>query len=85
MWFAAMGSYHGHPWFVPLLVKLLEGDRAVLRLLARDGNPFPNGPPAVVRARLYLYRFTTPDERRETGRWWEREKVGEYVPAIGLR
>jgi hypothetical protein len=85
MWFAAMGSYHGHPWFVPLLVKLLEGDRAVLRLLARDGNPFPDGPPAVVRARLYLYRFTTPDERRETGRWWEREKVGEYVPAIGLR
>lgn len=84
MWFAAMGSYHGHPWFVPLLVKLLEGDRAVIGLLARGGNPFPDGPPAAVRARLYLYRFTTRAERRETGRWWEREWVGEYVPAIGL-
>jgi hypothetical protein len=83
MWFAAMGSYHAHPWFVPLLVKLLEGDRAVLRLLGE--NPFPDGPPAVIRARLYLYRFTTPAERRETSDWWKRERVGEYVPTIGLR
>jgi hypothetical protein len=81
MWFAAMGSHHAHPWFVPLLVRLLEGDRAVLRLLGP--NPFPDGPPAAVRARLYLYRFTTRAERRETGDWWKRELVGEYVPAIG--
>jgi hypothetical protein len=82
MWFAAMGSHRQHPWFVPLLVKLLEGDRAVLRLLGR--NPFPDEPPAAVRAQLYLYRFATAAERRDTRRWWERERVGEYVPAIGL-
>jgi hypothetical protein len=82
MWFAAMGSHHAHPWFVPLLVRLLERDRAVLRLLFGP-NPFPDGPPAAVRARLYLYRFTTRAERRETGDWWKRELVGEYVPAIG--
>ena len=54
------------------------------RLLARGGNPFPDGPPKIVRARLYLYRFTTPEERRETGDWWKRELVGEYLPAIGV-
>jgi hypothetical protein len=59
----------------------LEGDRAVLRLLGR--NPFPDEPPAAVRAQLYLYRFATAAERRDTRRWWERERVGEYVPAIG--
>ncbi|MGH7564182.1 MAG: lipase maturation factor family protein [Gemmatimonadota bacterium] len=52
---------------------------------SRDGNPFPEGPPRVVRARLYLYPFTTVAERRETGCRWKRERVGEYVPAIGLR
>ncbi|MGH7564980.1 MAG: lipase maturation factor family protein [Gemmatimonadota bacterium] len=83
MWFAAMSSHHRHPWFVPLLVQLLEGDPVVLGLLGR--NPFPDSPPRVVRAQLHLYRFTTPAERRETGRWWERELVGDYVPAVGLR
>jgi hypothetical protein len=85
MWFAAMGSHRQHPWFVPLLVRLLEGDRAVLGLLARGGNPFPDEPARVVRARLYLYRFTTPAERRATGNLWKRELLGEYVPAIGLK
>jgi len=82
MWFAAMGSHRQYPWFVPLLVRILEGDRAVLGLLGE--NPFPDRPPAAVRAQLYLYRFTSPAERRETGGWWSRELVGEYVPAIGL-
>src|SRR5881397_2647136 len=36
MWFAALSSPMYHEWFVPLLRKLLEADRAVLRLLARD-------------------------------------------------
>jgi len=72
-----------HEWFVPLLRKLLEADRAVLRLLARD--PFAGRPPRFVRALFYLYRFTTPKERRETGAWWWRELVGDYVPPIQLR
>jgi len=42
-------------------------------------NPFADGPPALVRARYYRYRFTTPDERRRTGDWWQRELVGEYL------
>jgi lipase maturation factor len=82
MWFAAMSSPTYHSWFVPLLGKLLEGDRATLRLLARD--PFPERPPRFVRARLYLYRFTTPRERTATGAWWHRRLVGDYVPAVTL-
>src|SRR3989441_360083 len=36
MWFAALSSPMYHEWFVPLRRELLEADRAVLRLLARD-------------------------------------------------
>ena len=35
-------------------------------------------PPASIRARYYLYRFTTPDERRATGAWWHRDLAGEF-------
>ena len=83
MWFAAMSSPMYHEWFVPFLVKLLEADRPVLRLLRRD--PFQGQRPRFVRALLYLYRFTDARERRETGAWWHRELVGDYVPAVGLR
>jgi hypothetical protein len=83
MWFAAFSSPRYHEWFMPLLVKLLEGDRPTLALLRAD--PFPEGPPGVVRARLWLYRFTTPEERRRTGAWWHRTFVREYAPAVSLR
>src|SRR5262249_59760649 len=61
MWFAAMSSPLHHPWFVPFIGKLLENDPAAIKLLRR--NPFPDQPPRLVRARLYLYRFTTRRER----------------------
>ena len=54
-----------------------------LRLLARD--PFAGQRPRFVRALLYLYRFTTPAERRASGAWWSRELVGDYVRALALR
>ena len=83
MWFAAMSSPAYHDWFVPFLAKLLQNDRATLGLLA--GNPFPAEPPRFVRARLYLYRFTTPAERRESGAWWHRTLSGEYLAPLTLR
>ncbi len=82
MWFAAFSSPAYHEWFVPLLVRLLENDRPTLRLIAR--NPFPDTPPFAVRAQLYLYRFTTPAERRASGAFWHRTLVREYAPAISL-
>ena len=83
MWFAAFSSPMYHEWFVPLLAKLLEGDRATLGLLRAD--PFPDAPPRFVRALLYRYRFTTPAERRESGAWWSRRLLREYVPPLTLR
>ena len=83
MWFAALSSPMYQDWFVPFLWKLLEADRPTLRLLARD--PFQGRRPRFVRAQYYLYRFTTPAERRETGAWWHRELSGSYVPAVKLR
>jgi hypothetical protein len=83
MWFAALSPSYSQDWIVPLLVRLLENDAPTLKLLRR--NPFVESPPHFVRARLYRYRFTTWRERRETGAWWARELVGEYLPAVGLR
>ena len=83
MWFAAMSSPMYHPWFVPLVVKLLEADPPTLRLLRTD--PFAGARPRFVRATLYLYRFTTPRERRESRAWWVRSRVDEYLRPVALR
>jgi hypothetical protein len=83
MWFAAMSDASDEPWFIRFLGKLLQGDAGTLSLL--HSNPFPDAPPRYVRAQLYLYRFTTPDERRRTGQWWTRELARPYFPAISLR
>jgi Lipase maturation factor len=76
MWFAALSSPGEQPWLRPFIASLLAGDRNVLSLMRK--NPFPDRPPRVVRAVYYRYRFTTPEERRRTGRWWERERLGIY-------
>jgi hypothetical protein len=83
MWFAAMSDYSQHPWFVHFMGKLLEGDRDTLSLLR--SNPFPEHPPRFVRARLYHYEFTSPEERKQSGQWWKRQYVAEYFPAVSLR
>jgi hypothetical protein len=82
MWFAAMGQYQDNPWFVNFMAKLLDGDREVLGLLR--WNPFPNRPPKYVRARIFHYRFSTSEERRRTGAWWQREYAGEWFPVVSL-
>jgi hypothetical protein len=79
MWFAALGTYRENRWFTNLLVRLMQGEPSVLRLLAY--NPFPQSPPKHVRARLFLYRFTHWGERG----WWTREERGTYVPAVSLQ
>jgi hypothetical protein len=82
MWFAALGSPQENPWFGGLIIRLLEGSRDVTRLLAN--NPFPNQPPRYIRAIFYRYRFTTPSERRQSGAWWKRQEVGQYLPTVSL-
>jgi hypothetical protein len=83
MWFAALSPAYARTWFVALVAKLLDNDQATLKLLR--ANPFPDQPPARIRARLYRYRFTSRDERRESGAWWIRHLVGEYLPPVARR
>ena len=83
MWFAALSRRYAAGWLPALIGKLLTGDDSALRLLRT--NPFPDAPPAYVRAQYYRYRFTTRAERRATGAWWHRELVGEFLPATDAR
>jgi hypothetical protein len=82
IWFIPLSPRYAGDWFVVFLVRLLENDAATLRLLRR--SPFPDGPPKVVRARLFHYRYSTWREWRETGQWWVRTLAAEYVPPFGL-
>jgi hypothetical protein len=82
MWFAALGSYRQNPWFVQTVISLLHGKPQVAALFER--NPFSQNPPRYVRATFYRYRFTTAKEHRETGAWWKRHELGEYLPSVSL-
>ncbi|HEX9547351.1 MAG TPA: lipase maturation factor family protein, partial [Acidimicrobiales bacterium] len=82
MWFAALSPAYAEGWLIALVRRLLEADAATLRLLRRD--PFGGQPPAMVRARFYRYRFTSRLERRQTGAWWVRTLIGEYLRPVSL-
>ncbi len=83
MWFAALRNYQSYPWYSHFMLRLLQGEPAVLDLLG--DNPFPDGPPRYVRARLYIYNFTSWEERNATSSWWRREEKGLYSPVLSLR
>lgn len=82
MWFAAFGFQQQKHWFMPLVEKLLQDDKAVLGLIKK--NPFPDKAPKFIRARAYLYQFTKPEEKKESGNWWKRELVGDYIGPVSL-
>ncbi|MBD0839785.1 lipase maturation factor family protein [Streptomyces sp. TRM68416] len=83
MWFAALSPAYAGSWFGTLVERLLENDRATLKLLRRSPFP-PDEPPRYIRARLFRYRYTTWRELRETGACWERTYVREYLPPTRL-
>jgi predicted DCC family thiol-disulfide oxidoreductase YuxK len=80
MWFAALGSAREEVWFQRFMLRLLENEPCVTRLLTR--NPFPEKPPRYVRAILYKYEFTSSKEHRALGVWWKRREIGEYFPEV---
>jgi hypothetical protein len=82
MWFLAFGSPRER-WFQSLVIHLLQADPAVLRLLRHD--PFDGERPRWVRARYYDYRFSSRNERRDSGRWWTREPVADFLRPVSLR
>jgi len=78
LWFASLGTWVENRWVLNSEVRLLQNQPAVLRLFA--GNPFARKPPIAVRAMQWQYWFTTADERRKTGAWWNRRLIGQYAP-----
>jgi predicted small integral membrane protein len=81
MWFLPLRTVH-EEWFYAFLAKLLEADRAVLRLLRED--PFDGARPRWVRVHSYLYRFASRAERRQTGQRWVRTLLYEAIPPLSL-
>ena len=70
-------------WFFNFIQRLLTNDRAILSLMGK--NPFPDAPPAFVRALFYRYRYTTPEQKRQTGAWWSRQLLGIYLPPMSIQ
>ena len=80
IWFAAMSEYRRHPWLAHLVWKLLHDDPGAISLL--ESSPFPDGPPRYIRAELYRYEFTSPEE--ETDAWWRRRRIASYLPPLSV-
>jgi predicted DCC family thiol-disulfide oxidoreductase YuxK len=81
LWFAAMDSPQNNPWFARLMERLLEGEPQALALMGK--NPFPDHPPAYVRALLYDYHFASAEERAH-GIYWDRTKQDVWFPPAHL-
>jgi len=77
MWFVTLSPRH-LPWFDSFLVALLDNSPTVKALLADD--PFPDSAPHYVRVDAYRYEFTNFEERAQTGNWWKRTSLGQFMP-----
>ena len=80
LWFASLGSWQQNLMVPRTEELLLENDRDVLGLFA--GNPFPSAPPRLVRAVLWQYWFSTLEQKRTEGVWWQRNLLGAYAPTL---
>jgi len=77
MWFVPLSLPMNRPWLERLAARLFENAPQVTALL--KDNPFMQQPPRYIRAELFRYRFTTPEQRRATGLWWQREPLGPLL------
>jgi predicted DCC family thiol-disulfide oxidoreductase YuxK len=82
MWFAALDDPQRLPWFSRFLERLLENEPTVTALMEK--NPFPDKPPAYVRAQFYDYTYAAGEEKA-VGQWWDRRLLGLYFPTVHLK
>ncbi len=73
-----MATPDEYPWTLNLVWKLLHNDPNAVGLFA--GNPFLGTTPRYIRAVLYRYSFAKPGNTE--GHWWNREKLGVWIPAM---
>lgn len=88
MWFAALGDYR-ESWFYALLERIGSGDPQIRTQLGPD--PFDGQAPALIRARIFTYRYATGEERRVAANegqprpWWVRSSPRTMVEPTDLR
>jgi hypothetical protein len=70
-------------WFLRLIKKLLMAEPAILTLMGT--NPFAGQRPVFLRALFYQYRYTSRQERRASGAWWNRRLLGVYLQPVSLQ
>jgi hypothetical protein len=78
MWFAALDPRGAQRWLLPLMRGLLDNNEAITRLLGP--KPF-DGRVECVKLVYYQYHFTTWAERKATGAWWKRQRLGDLTNA----
>ena len=83
MWFLPFDDFESETWFHEYLYHLLLGTPEVLKLIRY--NPFPNKPPLYIRALMYDYKFSTKEEKKIKGWWWERDLMGQFSPVMTLK
>jgi Lipase maturation factor len=66
-------------WLERLCQRIMEREPSVMRLIGAD--PFPDGPPRLMRVSLTGMTPTHPNVRRATGELWHVQRLGVIVPA----
>ena len=69
LWFYGLGFRHGVPEYVGVLLHRLCTDPEAVQPLFASELP---AEPEAVRIVFGRYRFTGPEQRRESGAWWSR-------------
>jgi hypothetical protein len=82
MWFAALGSYQNNPWLLSFAYRLLTGQKEVLNLIDKERIPFSR-PPLYIRARLYMYKYSTHDDDAQI--WWKRTFDHQYLHPVNKK
>lgn len=83
VWFLPFTEFHSEQWFQSFIYHLLLGTPEVLKLLRY--NPFSNKPPKYIRVLLYVYEFSSFEEKKSRGWWWRRTLVENYSPTLSLK
>jgi hypothetical protein len=81
IWFVPLHAKH-LPWFEEFLYALLDNSADVTALL--EHNPFSDDAPKYIRVDAYKYTFTTPEQKQQSGNWWQREALGPFLPLPGV-
>lgn len=85
MWIAALcRSLDRSPWIFTFLLKLLQQDRGVVGLIAKDPWASSSEKPRFIRIDLFRYRFHKPRAVEKNPPYWDRQYLGRVYPRQGV-